>query len=64
MQVLIEIPGTPIQSTTKKMALEKIAKNFNTANLAKIAELSEIPNADTQIEALFANPFFKMAIKR
>jgi hypothetical protein len=64
MNVTIEIPGSAIQAAAKKVALEKLAKNFNTDNLNKMAELSEIPEADKQINSLFTNPLFKMAIKR
>ncbi len=64
MQIVIEIPGTQLAAINKKIALEKLAKNFNAENLMKMAELSEIPNPDEQIKALFNNAFFKMAIKR
>ena len=63
MTIQVEISDrTAIEAITVKMMLEKIAKNFDKKNIAKIAELSEIPNANTKIEKLFNNPLFKMAL--
>jgi len=64
MDVTISIPDAgPLETASAKVALEKIAKNFNKSNLAKIAELSEIPDANNKLQSLFNNPLFKMAIK-
>jgi len=63
MQVTIEINGNnPLEAAGTKMAIEKIAKNFDSKNLKKIAELSEIKDANSKIEKLFNNPLFKMAL--
>ena len=63
MQVTFEIPTTnPLEIASIKVALEKIAKNFDKKNICKIAELSEIPSANSKIEKLFGNPLFKMAL--
>lgn len=63
MQATIEINTTnPLEMATIKVALEKIAKNFDKKNISKIDELSEIPQANSKIEKLFNNPLFKMAL--
>ncbi len=64
MTVTIELNTTnPLEAASTKIALEKIAKNFDASNINKVAELSSIPNANKKIQDLFNNPLFKMAIK-
>jgi hypothetical protein len=63
MTIHVEVnSNNPLDAIRTKMAIEKISKNFNTKNLEKIAELSAITDANTKIEKLFNNPFFKMAL--
>ncbi len=63
MTIQVEVnSNNPLDAISIKMAIEKISKNFNTKNLEKIAELSGIVDANTKIEKLFNNPFFKMAL--
>lgn len=63
MQVTIDTnANNTIEAVNVKMTLEKIAKNFDKENLAEIAKLSQIPNANEKIRKLFNNPLFKMAL--
>lgn len=63
MKVQVEITNaSSLEAISVQVMLEKIAKNFDRKNLSKIAELSEIPNANTKIGNLFNNPLFKMAL--
>ncbi len=63
MTIQLEVNSSnPLDAVSLKMAIEKIAKNFNKKNLEKIAELSAVADANTKIEKLFNNPFFKMAL--
>ncbi len=63
MTIQVEVnSNNPLDAISVKMAVEKIAKNFNAKNLEKIAELSAISEANSKIENLFNNPFFKMAL--
>lgn len=63
MKVEIDIPGTDTEVILKKIALQKIAQNFDKDNLTKIAEVSQTTNANKKLPNLFNNPFFKMALK-
>lgn len=63
MTIQVEVnSNNPLDAISVKMAVEKIAKNFNAKNLEKIAELSAIADANIKIGNLFNNPFFKMAL--
>jgi len=63
MTIHVEVnSNNPLEAISIKMAVEKIAKNFNSKNLEKIAELSAIAEANSKIEKLFNNPLFKMAL--
>lgn len=63
-QLNIEVPNcSTLEASATKVMLEKIARNFDKKNLAKIAELSEIKDANNKLQGLFNNPLFKMAIK-
>ena len=63
MTIQLEVnSNNPLDAISIKMAVERMAKNFTTKNLEKIAELSAIADANSKIEKLFNNPFFKMAL--
>jgi len=60
MDVSISIPANgPSEMVIKKIALEKLAKNFSVENLQYIAELSEKPNANGKFDSLKKNPLVK-----
>ncbi len=52
MTVTIEIPESdPMTATSKKIALDKLAKNITKENLMFLAELSEKPNVNAKLES-------------
>lgn len=62
--IIISIPSnSPAEIGNIKNSIQAIAKNFNKENLAEIAKLSALPNANEKIQSLFNNPLFKMAIR-
>ena len=64
MQVTIDVPNvSTLDSISVKIAVEKIARNFNKENLLEIAKLSDLPDANNKLKKLFNNPLFKMALK-
>lgn len=44
-----------LEATTRKIALEKIAKNFDTENIKFLAELAEKPNSNEKFNKLKSN---------
>lgn len=64
MTITIDLPElSPLDSIGVKIAVEKIAKNFDKDNLSEIAELSTAKDVNSKFKKLLNNQIIKAMLK-